>query len=187
MNSVLADVRNRPLRRDGAHTGAIALAAAIVVAFPLTGCGDDGEGESAGATTTSPQASTSTSPTTTGGNGGDAIVIERAGLEKQVRRAVEAVLTSGDPADACGRYVTRRYLKAAYGGRQGCVQAQGPGSAASSLRSFSAQLGQAAGTARAVAVPVGGPYDGVKVEVSLIQGGPGYEVDALRSDIPVGP
>jgi hypothetical protein len=185
---VLADVRNRPLRRDGAHTGAIALAAAIVIAFSLTGCGDDGDGESAGATTTSPQASASTSTTTAGGNGGDdAIAIERAGPEKQVRRAVEAVLTSGDPADACGRYVTRRYLKAAYGGRQGCVQAQGPGSVASSLRSFSAQLGQAAGTARAVAGPVGGPYDGVEVEVSLIQGGPGYEVDALRSDIPVGP
>ena len=162
------------------------LAVAIVVAA-FAGCGGDGDGESAGATTTSPQASTSTSTTTTSGNGGDAFVIERAGPKKQVRRAVEAVLTSGDAAGACGRYVTGRYLKAAYGGRQGCVQAQGPGSAARSLRSFRAQFGQVAGTASAVAVPSGGPYDGAEVEVSLVQGGPGYQVDALHADVPVGP
>jgi hypothetical protein len=159
--------------------------AMVVVAF--AGCDGDGDGESAGATTTSPQASTSTSTTTTTGADRDASRTERVGPKKQVRRAVEAVLTSGDPADACGRYVTPRYLKAAYGGRQGCVQAQGPGSAASSLRSFRVHLGDMDGTASAVAVPVGGPYNGAKVEVSLIQGGPGYQVDALRADVPVGP
>ncbi len=165
----------------------LTLAVAMVVAA-FAGCGgDDGDGESAGATTTSPQASTSTSTTTTTGADRDASRTEPVGPKKQVRRAVEAVLTSGDPADACGRYVTPRYLKAAYGDRQGCVQAQGTGSAARSLRSFRARSARWHGTASAVAVPVGGPYDGAKVEVSLVQGRPGYQVDALRANVPVGP
>jgi hypothetical protein len=98
--------------------------------------------------------------------------------------AVEAVLTSDDPADACGRYVTQHFLSIAYGSRQGCVQAQAPGSAASSLSSYSTTiLGQ---TATAVAKPMGGPYDGARVTVTLV-GGPSFRVDGLRSNIPVGP
>ena len=135
-----------------------------------------------GATSTSAQTPTSTSTTTT--RRPHAIV--RGGPKKQVRKAVEAVLTSGDAADACGRYVTEHYLKAAYGDRQGCVQAQGRGSAARSLHSFRARFG-AAGTASAVAVPAGGPYAGAKVRISLIEGGPGYQVDAVHSNVPVGP
>ena len=179
------DVRDRPPRRDGAHAGALALAVAIVVAA-FAGCGGSGDDGSAGATSTSPQSPTSASTTTAGGNGAT-LRIDREGPKKQIRKAVEAVLTSGDAADACGRYVTEHYLKAAYGDRQGCIQAQGRGSAARSLRSFRARFGGVARSASAVAVPVGGPYDGAKLRVSLIQGGPGYQVDALDSNVPVGP
>jgi len=180
---VRGDVRDRLRRRDGAHAGALSLAVAIVAAaFAGCGGGDDGDG----ATSTSAPGPTSTSTTNPGGNGGT-FRIERVGPKKQVRKAVEAVLTSGDAADACGRYVTEHYLKAAYGDRQGCVQAQGPRSAAHSLRSFRAHFGSVAGTASAAAVPVGGPYDGAKLQISLIRGSLGYQVDALDSDVPVGP
>ena len=58
---------------------------------------------------------------------------EPVGPKQQVGRAVEAVLTSGKAADTCGRYVTQRYLRSAYGGREGCAKAQVPGSAANEL------------------------------------------------------
>ena len=101
-----------------------------------------------------------------------------------MRTAVEAVLTSDDPADACGRYVTQHFLSIAYGSRQGCVQAQAPGSAARSLGAYSADIhGE---TATAVAKPKGGPYDGARITVTLV-GGPSFQVDGLRSNVPVGP
>jgi hypothetical protein len=102
-----------------------------------------------------------------------------------VRKAVDAVLTSSDPAMVCGKYVTQHFLQVAYGGRQGCVQAQAPGSAAKSLTSYKAELNGR--TATATAKPVGGPYDGAKIKVSLVLGGPGYQVDALHSNVQVGP
>jgi hypothetical protein len=182
------DVPDRFLRRPGDRAGVAALCVAIAVVAGIAGCdGDDsnGSGSNTG-TETSAQSSTSTGTSTTSGNGGT-FRIERVGPERQVRHAVVAVLTSGDPADACGKYVTEHYLKVAYGGRQGCVLAQSPGSAARSLHSYRAQFGEVAGTATAVAIPLGGPYDGARVRVSLIQGGQGYQVDSLRSKVPVGP
>ena len=64
-------------------------------------------------------------------------------------------------------------------------QAQGPGSAARSLGSYSADIhGETA--AMAVAKPNGGPYDGARITVTLV-GGPNFQVDGLRSNVPVGP
>jgi hypothetical protein len=105
-----------------------------------------------------------------------------------VRTAVEAVLTSGDPAGACGKYVTARYLNNAYGGKQGCVQAQQPGSAAKSLSSFKVVNPGGQGTiVDATATPNGGPYDGSKVGVVLTFDTDHYQVDVLHSNVPVGP
>ena len=105
-----------------------------------------------------------------------------------MRTAVEAVLVSSDPADACGKYVTGHYLNVAYGGKQGCVQAQAPGSAAKSLRSFGIVNEGTQGTiATAAAVPNGGPYDGSKVVIGLLFDRDHYRVEALRSNVPVGP
>ena len=118
--------------------------------------------------------------------------------------AVEAVLTSSDPADACGRFVTKHYLRVAYGGRQGCVQAQAPGSAARSLRDFRVTPHHVGSngilTADATVAPVGGPYDGEKVEVLLVgrldrqaldgQGKllrGGWRIFQLEANVPVGP
>ena len=41
-------------------------------------------------------------------------------------------------------------------------------------------------TATAVAEPNGGPYDGARITVTLV-GGPSFQVDGLRSNVPVGP
>jgi hypothetical protein len=96
--------------------------------------------------------------------------------------------------------VTKRYLRVAYGGRQGCVQAQAPGSAARSLRDFHATINDVATggvlTADVTVVPVGGPYDGEKVEVFLVghvgdsqreflRGG--WRINQLEASVPVGP
>jgi hypothetical protein len=162
----------------------LALAVAMVVAA-FAGCGgDDDDRESAGATsTTAPVPASTTTTTTADGAASDTQAVEP---RVQVREAVEAVLVSGDPADACDRYVTRRYLKLAYGDRQGCARAQVPGSVARSLRSF--RIKSLSGPAAVVfAVPNGGPYDGTKVKITLIGDGQGYRVLSLRSNVPVGP
>jgi hypothetical protein len=155
---------------------ALALSAAA-----FAGCGGDDDG--AGATSTAAPVPASTSTTTTGG--GDTSGTERVGPKKLVRRAVEAVLTSGDAADACGRYVTEHYLKVAYGDRRGCVQAQAPGSAARKLDFKALRTNGDRGTA--VVVPSGGPYDGERVTVSLVRDGPRWAVDELEANVPVGP
>jgi hypothetical protein len=173
-------VPDRSLRRTGGHAGAAALAVATVAAA-LAGCGGgDGTASSnAGASTT-----TATTPGTTQASGGGPTGLTPSGA----RKVAEAVLASNDPADACGRYVTPHYLDVAYGGRAGCVQAQTPGSSARSLRSFRiVKEGTQGSIAIATAVPNGGPYDGSKVTIRLIGGSRGYQVDALHSDVPVGP
>jgi hypothetical protein len=186
---VRGHVRDRPRRRQGAHAGALALAVGMVVAA-LTGCGGDGN-DTAGSpptkSTTAAQGTTSGPKTTTSGrNGGSAPA--SLGSKSAVGTAVVAVLTSTDPVDACDKYVTDHYLNVAYGGRQGCVQAQAPGSAARSLRSFRiVQFGTQGTIAVAEAVPNGGPYDGSKVVISLLFGSDHYRVDRLHANVPVGP
>lgn len=174
------DVHDRPRSRNGAHAGALALAVAIVV---LTGCGGGGDGEDAGATSASPEA-TSTSTTAASGNGGPSR-LDRIEPQQQVREAVEAVLTSSDPADTCVRFVTGHYLQRAYGGPDGCIQAQSPAAVADQLDFRSVRVD--GDRATAVVVPSGGPYDGKRVTVSLVRQDPGWAVDELDANIPVGP
>ena len=72
--------------------------------------------------------------------------------------------------------------------RKGCIAAQDPGSLAESVQvSDVAESGE---TATAVARPVGGPYDGVDVEVSLVAATDledAWLVDSLFADVPAGP
>jgi hypothetical protein len=103
---------------------------------------------------------------------------------------VTAVLTSSHgrqapPGYACRRLlVTDRYVKTAYGDRQGCVSAQRGGGAA---RSLDFKEVRPAGThATAVVVPAGGLYDGERITVLLVRDRR-WLVDALRSNAPVGP
>ena len=155
----------------------------VVIALVGCGGGDGDDTASSRTATTSAQAATSTRTTTCDDDGS---VPETLGSKEAVRTAVQAVLTSADPADACGKYASDHYLNVAYGGKQGCVQAQAPGSAAQSLRSF--RIVRFEGDiAVAEAVPSGGPYDGSKVVIGLLFGPDHYRVDRLHSNVPVGP
>lgn len=195
------DVRERPgdglpddpragLLATRALAAGLAVVGIALIAGALAGCGGGGggSGTASGSTflSTSLPATTSTTTTTTPTTSEG---LPRAlGSDRAVRTAVEAVLTSGDPAEVCGKYVTTRYLKNAYGGKQGCLQAQQPGSAAKSLRSFQVVNSGGQGTiVAASATPNGGPYDGSKLGIVLIFDTDHYQVDALHSNVPVGP
>ena len=99
--------------------------------------------------------------------------------------AAGAVLTAGGtPAQACGRYVTKAFVKTAYGGEENCLAARRKRALAQSI-----VVGPGTnekGTHIAV-VPRGGPYDGHKVEVDLVEEGGAFRVDALEAHVPAGP
>jgi hypothetical protein len=165
--------------------------ATAIACAALAGCGGGGGGGTGSTATTSAGAAGSTTSgqgkaTTAGspfGSGG--------GVAKghTVSDVLDAVLTSGDPDKACGTdYVTERYLSAAYGGEQGCVQATKPQSAADSLDIQGLAGGSAKpGSVSVTVLPHGGVYDGEKITVSLVREGPEWKIDSLKSNAPVGP
>ena len=165
----------------------LALALAIVIGA-LSGCGGD-DNETAGSpptkSTTTAQETTSGPTNTTTSGGDDARQGRLLTAKRRVRLAVEGVLASTEPADACGRFVTEHYLRVAYGDRQGCVQAQMPGSAVRKLHAKDVSINRDRATV--VVVPSGGPYDGERVTVSLVRDGRRWAVDELDANVPVGP
>jgi hypothetical protein len=167
----------------------LTLAVAIVVAA-FTGCGGGGD-QTAGSpptkSTTAARGTTSgpTSTTAGGDDGGSGAGGQQASRLGDPRTVVEAVLTSNDAADVCGRLVTQHYLQIAYGGRPGCIGAQAPGSAADVLDLKDPRIH--GDRATVVVVPSGGPYDGERVTVSAVRDGPGWAVDELEANVPVGP
>jgi hypothetical protein len=81
--------------------------------------------------------------------------------------------------------VTARYVKAAYGTREGCVKAtQSHAGTANELEFKKVRVTEAAATV--TVIPSGGVYDGQRLTVSLVKGRR-WSVDALRSNVPVGP
>jgi hypothetical protein len=166
----------------------------------LGACGDDDGDE------TTPQATTTTStgPTATTadepeGQPGDAPPSEPSDRDEQptdqlerpldVEDVIDAVLTdSGSPEQACEELVTERFVRTAYGSRQGCVAARAPGATAKSVKVEDVR--ESGDRATAIAVPTGGPYDGVDVEVALVAD-PALEgawlLDSLLADVPAGP
>lgn len=184
----------RPHRPRTAATLLAALAATLLTAA-VAGCGGGGgEGSTTSSTgasvrtaaSTSSQAASTTSTSTgtgRGSNGG------QVGQHLTILQVVAAVLTSSDPAKACSdQYVTAHYLSAAYGGKQGCVQAQSPKNAAESVEVGPVtQASNQPRAASAKAVPTGGIYDGEKLTVSLVQEDGSWKVDELKSNAPVGP
>jgi hypothetical protein len=81
--------------------------------------------------------------------------------------------------------VTQHYLQVAYGDHEGCVQGQRPGSHATSVDVAHAH--SSSGIANLTLVPTGGPYDGEKLEVVLVEQNGVWKVDALHANVPVGP
>lgn len=108
---------------------------------------------------------------------------------RSVAAVTAAVLTgSRSPVLICDTLVTAAYVKTAYGARQGCIAAQQPGTLARAVRV--SEVTESGDTATAVAVPSGGPYDGVDVAVQLVAAPDldgAWQVDSLVADVPAGP
>ena len=199
-------MRDRPIRRPGnrPRTAAAPAAACLILAGAvlgiLAGCGDGGStsgaatgtavaaGSSASTGNTTAPAGGATSATTTPGG---AATNPPAGQEPSVdpeqaiTAAIDAVLASGDPALACERYATADYVGTTFGSRGGCVHSTVPASAADSVEVSAIRI--SGSTAKATAVPSGGPSDGEKISVALVNEDRVWKVDSLHSNVPVGP
>jgi hypothetical protein len=167
------------------------LAVMLVLALAVSGC--DGVG---GETTTATgSAATASIPATTNAStqslttttAPTAAQPEEGSGSPGVKDAVSAVLTvHGDPAQACGTFVTETFIETAYGGRRNCLAAQRPSALAESFEVVS--LSPRAGAVHLVVVPDGGAYDGSRVEVDVVVGDHGgYLVDSLQAHVPAGP
>ncbi len=175
----------------------IAIIAPVLVVL-LAGCGDSDSGSdepttisvaAPAATTTS--AAESTTPVAPDDSAGDPAEADTPGADRPrtVEDVVSAVLTGSEtPEVICDQLVTAEYVKTAYGAREGCLAAQQPGSLADTVEIADVQ--EADDTATAVAVPSGGPYDGVEVEVELVAAtdlAGAWAIDSLLADVPAGP
>jgi hypothetical protein len=167
----------------------------LLGALAVAGCGDE-EGPATTAPTTTATTQTTTTETATTANGDEAGEADGPGGQLEVGRPVtientlEAVFTgSADAALICDVLATEKYVRTAYGAREGCIAAQKPGALADSVRVEGViRSGPAPGVAAtALVIPAGGPYDGVEVEVELIREPGGWRVDSLLADVPAGP
>ena len=104
---------------------------------------------------------------------------------ERVQGAVKFVLTATTSSTTCTPpVVTGRYLRAAYGGRQGCIDAQ-PARIAHKLDFKDLHID--GDRATAVVVPSDGTYEGEPLTVSLVRLDRRWAVDQLDADVPVGP
>lgn len=166
----------------------------LPVVMVMAGCGG-GEGHgirsTPESTTTSSQANDSApdvgAPFTPGKGSPE------PGSAGEARGIITLVLTNDAPLACNTKFVTQHYLNASYGGPEGCVNARTSGGVAD--RVYLKSLRIEGDHATAVVVPSGGPSDGERVTVYLVaKPRPGsvrardhWAIDALRSNVPVGP
>ena len=190
---MISDVPDRPRDRR-AHrprAGAAVVVPLAVAVIALGGCGGGGADSSSTTSSTTTSAgtppSTSSNRTTTSSASTTNTGGGKAGQRHSIPDIIDAVLTSADPAKACGAdYVTAHYLNVAYGGKEGCVEAQSSGSVARSL-SFGDVVPERSATASMSVTPKGGIYNGEKLHVTLVREDGVWKVDTLKSNAPVGP
>jgi hypothetical protein len=102
---------------------------------------------------------------------------------ERVHGTVQFVLTAATTSTTCTPpVVTGRYLRAAYGGRQGCIDAQ---RIAHKLEFEDLRID--GDRATAVVVPSDGTYKGERLIVSLVRLDRRWAVDQLDANVPVGP
>jgi hypothetical protein len=103
--------------------------------------------------------------------------------------AVNLVLTkAGSPQAACKLFVTKRFVAQSYGSTRNCLASRVRGGVAQ--RAYVKLKNRSGRSARAVALPSGGPNDGEHVSVELVEDkgdGTVWRVDGLTADVPVGP
>jgi hypothetical protein len=96
----------------------------------------------------------------------------------------QATVTAALTSARCDLY-TPRLLAKSYGGLAGCRAALNSGGSAKSVE---IQRTQPEGKfALVVAVPRGGPSSGEKLAVSLVKEGGGWRLEAIHSNVKVGP
>jgi hypothetical protein len=187
-------VSDRPRARRTHGTRAlarrVAAAAAALAAVALASCGG-GDGAETAVTTATGDTTTATQPTTTttgtegASTGGGSDEVKTKAGTATIGQAIQAVLGTSN-GQACSReFATQRYLRVAYGGREGCLDAQSPESAATRVHAPTASGN--GNTATATVEPEGGLYDGEKLAVTVVREAGGWKVDAIESDVPVGP
>ena len=102
---------------------------------------------------------------------------------QRVQGVVKFVLTATTSSTTCTPpFVTGRYLRAAYGGRQGCIDAE---RIAHDLEFKDLRID--GDRATAVVVPSDGTYKGERLTVSLVRLDRRWAVDQLDANVPVGP
>jgi hypothetical protein len=162
---------------------AIALAASCL---GLVACGgDDDETTSTAAGASGATGAAGTTTTTSASDGSPSNdAVDELGVPSPPQ-AIERVLTSGDPKQACEELVTPAFVARAYGGADGCKAAIEGGGSADSVEVTDVE--RDGDTATAVAVPDGGPNSGEHIDVKLIREGGVWKVDDLHSNVPAGP
>jgi hypothetical protein len=172
----------------------ITTVAALLLA---AGCGGDDSSEptvsvsSAAPTASTPTTDESAAPVPPDDSAGNPGAADDPGADRPraVEDVVSAVMTASEtPEVICDQLVTQAYVRTAYGGRTGCLAAQKPGALAESVDVTEVKADS--GSATAVAVPTGGPYDGHDVMVKLIPAADledAWVVDSLVADVPAGP
>ena len=104
----------------------------------------------------------------------------------EIARVIELVLTGNDPTEVCGALVTTRYLRRAYGDRAGCEAAQIDVEPADRVR-LSRVVVLPDSLAQVSVKPAGGIYDRDRLRAELVLDGGVWQLDSLRSNVPVGP
>jgi hypothetical protein len=166
----------------------------LALGLTLAACGDSDDDEPATISvvttpTTTGEATTTTVPPDDSAGTPEAADDPGTDRPRAVEDVVVAVLTGSETAETiCDLLVTPDYVQAAYGDRAGCLAAQKPGALAETAEVT--EIGKLGTKATAVAIPSGGPYDGVDVQVTLLpavdlEGA--WLVDSLVADVPAGP
>lgn len=175
----------------GVRSGSITLAAvALALAVPLiAGCGEKQEPATTGPVLTETTTGGSTSATTTattstttedGGSG-----IDSRPPQAQARQAIVAFLAGPNPEVVCGRFLTPKFIRRAYGDLKGCISGRNKASLATTQQILSLKINGARGTAQVR--PKGGVYDGQKLEIGLLGSPDGWRIDTVSSNVRVGP
>ena len=167
------------MRRPIAAAAAAALALSI-----LAGCGEKDEPATTGpvvttdTTSTTPAITSTTTPTPVPDEGGK--------LGTSAVGAVHAFLSAPDAEAVCDEVLTEEFLRKAYGDRAGCIAARNPASLADPGAKVEVGPPSNAGT-RVDTEPVGGIYDGQKLQITVIQEGKAFLISEVQSNVPVGP
>jgi hypothetical protein len=172
----------------------VVFVAATLALSCAAGCGgSDDESTStasvitAPTTTTTPATTTATTTasqsTTTGGDDTSAAG-PGEGAGAPIVAAAGVLTTHATPEQACGSFVTQNFIETAYGGKENCLEARKSQPLA---KRIAVDQSSPQTTTHLVVVPEGGPYDGAKVEVDIVQDGSNYRVDGLDAHVPAGP